>query len=87
MARVLTSVLTPLSGDGGEERAVLLERCRQRRLAANAVGCNYWVFERGAPSPALVEFFEAGDEAALLGARRDTDAWPDDHTILREVEL
>ena len=87
MARVLTSVFTPLSGDGGEERAVLLERCRQRRLAANAAGCNYWVFERGAPSPALVEFFEAGSEAALLGAGRATDAWPDDHTILREVEL
>lgn len=87
MAHVMTTIVTPLSRGEGFDRPALLARCRHRRLAANAVGCNYWVFEQGAPSPALFEYFEARDEATLQRARLETDAWPDGHTILREVEL
>lgn len=87
MPRVLTSVLTPLHAAEGVDRDSLLERCRQRRRAAQAVGCNYWVFERREPSPAFVEFFEAGDDATLQRALDHTATRPDEHTILREVEL
>jgi hypothetical protein len=40
-------------------------RARRLREHYTGRGCNYWLFEQAALPGAFVEFFEAGDPAAL----------------------
>ncbi len=84
MARHLSIIATDV---GADERASFVADARQRRQAAQSVGCNYWVFEHTHSSSAIVEFFEAGDSAILEQAQRAAGVWRDDRSILREVEL
>lgn len=69
-------------------REAYLHGARERRAAARAAGCNFWLFEGDTPG-AFVEFVEGAD-AASVGSALAAGARParsPGATILHEVEL